>query len=191
MRSYGDHYVDNKKLLQAFVDWKAAIRLAETLGLKKPRMPEYIGQCIMDIAIHLSSKPNFAGYSFKEDMIGEGILNVIQYAENFDPAISSSPFSYLTQIIYYAFVRCIGIEKKELLTKYYAIAEADKRGTFQEWSKRTGNDVDSDGVPNAYAGYLRLSSSDIMNFEMSKQKKKPAPKKKCEPTGLEVYLTNN
>ena len=58
----------------------------------------------LKIANHLSFKPNFVNYMFKEDMISDGIENCVQYVHNFDPEKSQNPFAYFTQIIHYAFL---------------------------------------------------------------------------------------
>jgi len=50
-------------------------------------------------------------------MIGDGIENCVQYIHNFDPEKSNNPFAYFTQIIYYAFLRRIQKEKKQLEIK--------------------------------------------------------------------------
>ena len=47
-------------------------------------------------------------------MICDGIENCLQYIDNFDPSKSTNPFAYFTQIIYYAFLRRIQKEKKQL-----------------------------------------------------------------------------
>lgn len=111
-------YVDNKQMYAAMVDWKNKIKEAQELGKPKPKVPEYIGQCIYLIATNLAKAPNFANYSFKEEMIGDGIENVLLYIENFDPEKSTSPFSYFTQIIWYAFLRRIQKEKKQIYVKH-------------------------------------------------------------------------
>ena len=110
-------YVDNKKMYAAMVEWKNKIKEAEAEGLPKPKVPEYIGQCIYLIATNLAKAPNFANYSFKEEMIGDGIENVLLYIENFDPEKSSNPFSYFTQTMWYAFIRRIQKEKKQIYVK--------------------------------------------------------------------------
>ena len=68
----------------------------------------------LKIATHLSYKPNFVNYMFRDDMISDGIENCVQYIHNFDPAKSKNPFAYFTQIIHYAFLRRIQKEKKQL-----------------------------------------------------------------------------
>ena len=108
------HYVDNKEFLTAIVAYKQEIKDAEHLGKPKPRITNYLGECFLKIATHLSYKPNFVNYMFKDDMICDGIENCVQYINNFNSEKSSNPFAYFTQIIYFAFLRRIQKEKKQL-----------------------------------------------------------------------------
>ena len=112
-----EHYVDNKKFLAELVIYRNRVARAKEKGEDKPRVTNYIGECFLKIATHLSYRPNFINYMYREDMIGDGIENCIQYIHNFDPAKSNNPFAYFTQIIYYAFLRRIQKEKKQLEIK--------------------------------------------------------------------------
>ncbi len=112
-----EHYVNNKELLAALIDYRAQVAVAETKGLSKPRISNYLGECFLKIATHLSYKPNFVNYMFRDDMISDGIENCVQYIHNFNPAKSKNPFAYFTQIIHYAFLRRIQKEKKQLEIK--------------------------------------------------------------------------
>ncbi len=107
------HYVDNKKFLQAMVDWRLKVQKAEDKKRKKPVVTNYIGECFLKIANHLSYRPNFINYTYRDDMISDGIENCLQYMNNFNSEKSSNPFAYFTQIIYYAFIRRIQKEKKQ------------------------------------------------------------------------------
>ena len=107
------HYVDNKAFLAAIVERKEQIKEAEAEGEPKPRISNYLGECILKIANHLSYRPNFINYTYKEEMISDGIENSLQYIDNFDPEKSKNPFAYFTQIIYFAFIRRITKEKKQ------------------------------------------------------------------------------
>ena len=107
------HYVNNKEFLQAMVEWKASVREAEANDEPKPQVTNYIGECFLKIANHLSYRPNFINYTYREEMISDGIENCLQYINNFDPDKSKNPFAYFTQIIYFAFVRRITKEKKQ------------------------------------------------------------------------------
>ena len=90
---------------------------ADKEGLPRPRIPNYIGECFHKIATHLSYKPNFVNYMFRDDMIGDGVENCVMYIKNFNPEKSTNPFAYFTQVIYFAFLRRIAKEKKQLETK--------------------------------------------------------------------------
>ena len=118
------HYVDNKKFLQAMTEYRDKCRKAEEKGRKKPPVTNYIGECFLKIANHLSYRPNFINYTYRDDMISDGIENCLQYMSNFDPDKSNNPFAYFTQIIYYAFIRRIQKEKKQMQVKAKIIANA-------------------------------------------------------------------
>ena len=112
-----EHYVNNKELLAALIDYRADVAVAKAKDLPKPRISNYLGECFLKIATHLSYKPNFVNYMFRDDMISDGIENCVQYIHNFDPNKSKNPFAYFTQIIHYAFLRRIQKEKKQLEIK--------------------------------------------------------------------------
>jgi hypothetical protein len=111
------HYVDNKKFLAAIIERKELMAESEAAGDGPPQITNYLGECILKIANHLSYRPNFINYTYREEMISDGIENCLQYIDRFDPAKSSNPFAYFTQIIYYAFVRRITKEKKQQMIK--------------------------------------------------------------------------
>ena len=113
-RKRSEHYVNNKEFLYAIVQYKADVKTAEENGDPKPRITNYLGECFVKIATHLSYKPNFVNYMFREDMISDGIENCVQYIHNFNPEKSTNPFAYFTQIIHYAFLRRIQKEKKQM-----------------------------------------------------------------------------
>ena len=116
-RKRSDHYVNNKELLEAMIVYRSKCAIAKEKGSDPPAISNYLGECFLKIATHLSYKPNFVNYMFREDMIGDGIENCVQYIHNFDPNKSNNPFAYFTQIIYYAFLRRIQKEKKQLEIK--------------------------------------------------------------------------
>ena len=107
------HYVDNKKFLHAMIEHRLKVQKAEENKRKKPVVTNYIGECFLKIANHLSYRPNFINYTYRDDMISDGIENCLQYMNNFNSKKSSNPFAYFTQIIYYAFIRRIQKEKKQ------------------------------------------------------------------------------
>lgn len=108
-----EHYVNNQDFLEALIVYKEKCRLAEEQGKSRPVIPRYIGECFLKIANRLSFKPNFVNYTYRDDMISDGIENCVQYINNFNPEKSTNPFAYFTQIIYYAFLRRIQKENKQ------------------------------------------------------------------------------
>ena len=132
------HYVDNKKFLEAMIEYRKERLEAESKGLKRPTVTNYIGECYLKIANHLSYRPNFINYTYRDDMISDGIENCLQYMDNFDPEKSKNPFAYFTQIIYYAFIRRIQKEKKQMLVKQKLIQNV---GVEQMMDQLEGDDT--------------------------------------------------
>ena len=116
-RKRSEHYVNNKEFLAALIKYREDKEIALLQDKPKPPIPRYVGECFLKIANHLSFKPNFVNYMFKEDMISDGIENCVQYIHNFNPEKSQNPFAYFTQIIHYAFLRRIQKEKRQLEIK--------------------------------------------------------------------------
>ena len=164
-----EHYVNNKEFLAAMVDFRNNVQLAEKNGDERPRVTPYIGECLMKIAVHLSHKPNFINYTFKEEMISDGIENCLQYIDNFNPEKSQNPFAYFTQIIYYAFLRRIQKEKKHLYTKYKLTDEVSVMGL-----DRSSQDHDTDTYVNSKTSEWSREHVDVFieSFEESKRRKK-------------------
>ena len=141
-RKRSEHYVNNKEFLAAIVEYKEKVALAEERGEAKPRITNYLGECFLKIATHLSFKPNFVNYMFKDDMVCDGIENCVQYINNFNPEKSKNPFAYFTQIIHYAFLRRIQKEKKQLEIKTKIIERSgyDEVMTVDEGANGTSSD---------------------------------------------------
>ena len=124
-RKKTEYYVNNKEFLAAITDYREKVSAAKEAGKARPRVTNYLGSCFLKIATHLSYKPNFVNYMFREDMICDGIENCLQYIDNFNPEKSKNPFAYFTQIIYYAFLRRIQKEKKQLEIKQKILDHSD------------------------------------------------------------------
>ena len=148
-RKKSEHYVNNKEFLAAMTEYRKLCTDAEESGEDKPAVSNYIGECFLKIANHLSYRPNFINYTFRDDMISDGIENCLQYLKNFNPAKSNNPFAYFTQIIYYAFIRRIQKEKKQTNIKYRMI----EQGNIDEFSVLPG-DTNSD-YKNQFLEFLR------------------------------------
>lgn len=165
-------YVNNADFLAAIKEYKIKVAEAAEAGKDKPVIPNYLGDCILKIATHLSYKPNFINYSYKDEMILDGIENCIRYFDNFDPDKSSNPFAYFTQIIYFAFIRRISKEKKHSYIKNKLIHDVG----FEGFDIQTH---DEDGLfHNAYIDFMQNNSSFDDSFVTAK--KKEAKKKKTQ-----------
>lgn len=112
------NYVDNKLFLDSISEYRTKYLEAKENKTELPRIPDYVGKCIFDIANNLAKAPNFSGYSFKDEMISDGIENALTYCYSFDPEKGSNPFAYFTQIIWFAFLRRIDKEKKQQYIKH-------------------------------------------------------------------------
>jgi hypothetical protein len=169
------HYVNNADFLEALIAYKKNCEEAKKQKKPEPSIPNYIGECFLKIAEHLSRKPNFISYSFRDEMIADGIENCLMYFRNFDPDKSKNPFAYFTQIIYYAFLRRIMKEKKQLYVKYKATQQFGILDEFEMFE-------DVDGNMRQFELYDNISEF-IHNFEENKRKKKENKVK-----GLEKFM---
>jgi hypothetical protein len=164
------HYVNNKLFLEAMIEFKNSVIEAEKMGKERPLVTHYIGECLMKISVHLSYKPNFINYTFKEEMISDGIENCLQYIDNFNPEKSKNPFAYFTQIIYYAFLRRIAKEKKHLYTKYKMMEEMDIMDTSHLQKHDVGSDYRHHAKSNEWSrDHVGVF---IESFEETKRRKR-------------------
>jgi hypothetical protein len=154
-RKRSEHYVNNKEFLAALIKLREDREIAEIQGKEKPRIPRYIGECFLKIATHLSFKPNFVNYMFKEDMISDGIENCVQYIHNFNPEKSQNPFAYFTQIIHYAFLRRIQKEKKQLEIKNKILEKTGYEQVFERDTLDDSNYSDYNQIKDAVHSKLR------------------------------------
>jgi len=174
------HYINNQDFLAALVDYKTRCAEAEAANKVRPNIPNYIGECWMKIAEGLSHKPNFINYTYRDEMISDGIENCLMYFENFDPSKSSNPFAYFTQIIYFAFLRRIQKEKKQLYVKYKA---TEMYGILDEFEMLEGED----GSSKQFELYDNIAEF-IGNYEDSKKAKKAEKDAAKKPKGLEKFI---
>jgi hypothetical protein len=170
------HYINNPDFLKALVDYKAEQKRCKAEKLPEPPIPNYIGECFMKIAEGLSHKPNFINYTYRDEMMSDGIENCLMYFDNFNPEKSNNPFAYFTQIIYYAFLRRIQKEKKQLYVKYKA---TEQIGILDEFEMLEFED----GTTRQFELYENISEF-IETYEDAKKAKKEVKK----PKGIEKFL---
>jgi len=178
------HYVDNQKFLEEMIVYKGKCKDAKSKGELEPQISEYVGECFMKIAQRLSFRPNFINYAFREDMISDGIENCVQYIRNFDPEKSKNPFAYFTQIIFFAFIRRIQKEKKQLYIKYKTMESSP---SLSENVELSANDSDKGYNQETMTADQKVNMYDfIKNFEDAKKAK--STKKEPVKTKLEMYM---
>lgn len=170
------HYVNNPDFLAALIEHKAKIKHAQDNGLEPPILSNYIGECILKIATHLSYKPNFINYSYRDEMIADGIENCIQYVHNFDPTKSTNPFAYFTQIIYYAFLRRIQREKKQTYIKGKMLQEMPFEA-FELQEQDEGSEYH-----NAYVDFMQ------QNFQFDDFVERKAKRKAAKENTLDRFI---
>jgi len=174
------HYVDNEKFLEVMSDYREKYLQAKDNDTELPIIPDYAGECFLKIAERLSHRPNFINYAFREEMVSDGIENSVMYASNFNPEKSTNPFAYFTQIIYFAFLRRIEKEKKQLYIKYKTMEEYSSLEDHVDMGEMGQSETQavSSGASPLTADKRASIQEFIFAFEEKKRKKKkPKPAK--------------
>ena len=177
-----EHYVDNKKLFVEMCAYLELVKEAAEADDPRPRIPEYIGECLLKISSRLSTKPNFINYTYRDEMISDGIENCVNYIGNFNPEKSQNPFAYFTQIIYYAFLRRIQREKKQLYIKHKSLETAIVQNELATQGTENSNEGDQGAYINLNTDYM---NDFVVNFERKEAEKKALRIKK---KGLENFV---
>lgn len=185
-----NQYVDNKRFYQAIVDYKAQEEEAKRSGLPPPRIPDYIGECIYKIAHKLSMKPCFISYSFRDEMIEDGIENSLVYFHNYDPhfvsdnekSVGPNPFAYFTQIIFFAFLRRIGEEERKRYLTYKSFMDVLNANDF-------GAFVDGDNKQLITRTMYDNINDFMKRFEAKEEEKKR--KRKKAKQGLDKFYEDD
>ncbi len=201
-------YVNNKDFLEALKKYllvaKPLLKVhneecqrLKDLGVQKedlpkfrrPHTPEYefVGECLLKIAEHLSYKLCYLNYSYREELVGDAIENAIQYLENFDPDKWSNPFAYYTEIMKYAFWRRLAKEEKHSYIKQKSLESA-----MDLFSRQGGDDG---SYTHTLAKFLlEVNSEVVQKFEDKKAEKKakqtPRQKKKAAIVGVDKFLVD-
>jgi DNA-directed RNA polymerase specialized sigma24 family protein len=145
---------------------------------QKPRVPNYIGEAILLICNRLAYKPNFINYTFREEMIADGIENCIMAVDNFNPDKSTNPFAYFTQIAWNAFLRRIAKERKQTYIKHK---------NFENSFAAHEMEMIFNDIHYYVQGTNEFSNEIITSFE---EKNLTSKKKKKLSIGLEKLIDN-
>lgn len=173
------NYINNADFLAALVQYKEDCAKAAEQEKPKPRIPNYIGECFMKLAEGLARRPNFFGYSYKDEMIADGIENCLMYFENFDTT-RKNPFAYFTQILWWCFVRRIQKEKKQQYIKYKATENFGILDEAELMELGDGQIKQLEVYDNMY--------DFIQKFEETEFKKTAKATNKKKKAGIETFL---
>jgi len=186
------HYVNNKEFSQAVVDYVNQVTKARERNNDDPKIPEYIGSCFLKIAEGLSRKPNFIGYTYREEMVMDGVENCIKAIMNYDVEKATrtglpNAFAYFTQIIWYAFLRRIQKEKKyqDIKEKYMDHADVENFADFDN-AINAGSIIDRVRLK---AQQIRKRDEEVKDLAKKEKKKKTAKKKIFRKSGLELFYS--
>lgn len=164
------NYVNNRQLFEVMKIYVSQVNQAKEDNKPPPLVPNYVGECLLLISTRLASKPNFSGYSYREEMISDGIENSLMYIDNFDPNKSKNPFAYFTQIIKFSFIRRIEREKKQ---HYIKIKNLENFNITDELR----------GIDNKKTEMNEITEEFVKNFE-----KNLTNKKKNNKNGLNKFF---
>ena len=187
----GVHYVNNREFSQAVVDYVNLVKKAKTENTEIPRITEYIGRCFLRIAEGLSHKPNFVRYTYREEMVMDGVENCIKAIMNYNIEAatrtgSPNACAYFTQINYYAFIRRIMKEKKQQDIKFRYIEHAGIED-FMSNSENTGTNMN--GIENGFIDTLKKRIGRVKDVDVKVKEFRKKDKK--ERKELELFMSSS
>jgi len=190
VRRAKEHYVNNKEFSQAVVDYVNSVNESRTEGKDEPVITDYIGRCFLKISDGLSHKPNFIGYTYREEMVMDAVENCIKAIMNYNVEKATrtglpNAFAYFTQISYFAFLRRIAKEKKQqdIKERYIAYAGVDAFADFDSDMPK----LDSENIINT----IRSKNQSIKDKDTAIKEFKKKIKKEDKDTparGVELFF---
>jgi len=170
-----NYYVDNKKFYDEMVKWKAELEVNPDAP-----MSNTIGRKILLICQRMMTRPNFIGYSYRDEFVSDAIEICVKYAKNFDPNKTKNPFGFFSQIAYYAAVHRITKEKKHHHTKAKMVQQAGVHAMSDDF--HLDSHQSDDDYVNTYRDFLR----DFYDIELEQPEKKERKKKEPEKPAFDV-----
>lgn len=168
-----NEYIDNNRFTELMGEYHIEYKKSQENNTQKPILKEEPASMLLLLAKRLATKGNFAGYIFKEELIGDAIENMLRYAHNFNPE-KGKAFGYFTRIALFAFFRRIAREKKLFRTKVKLVQEMP---LYHVMDARQSHDGDID-YQNNYIEYLNdYYNSNIVAEEEEKEKLKKIEKR--------------
>jgi hypothetical protein len=178
------HYVNNRNFSYAVVDYVKECLDADETSDPHPVVTDYIATCFMKICEGLSHKPNFVRYTYRDEMVMDGVENCLKAIHNYniDAATRTgqpNAFSYFTQIAFFAFIRRITKEKKQADIKMKFLEQADIQSLIS--STDCNSQIDQSFIDSIRNKISRIHDKDAAIKDFAKEEK--AKKKK----GLELF----
>ena len=174
------HYVNNAEFSQAVVDYVTIVQEAKAQTQTLPIVPDYIAQCFLRIAEGLSHKSNFIRYTYREEMVMDGVENCLKAIENYNIEAATrtgkpNAFAYFTQIVWYAFLRRIAKEKKQQDIKLKYLSKSG----IENFVSNDHGDAMSAQVMDAFVDTLRsriekvrLVDADVKELVVEEKKRR-------------------
>ena len=114
------YYIDKEEMV------KEVIKSRET-GV----MTDRLARMILLLAEKISYRHCFIGYSYREDMVADAVLNLVcGGALKFDPSKSQNPFGYYTIAIHRSFIHFLHVEKKHRYIRDKLLIELGENPSF-------------------------------------------------------------
>lgn len=172
-------YLDKVELHNALVEYLTQCENCIEQGIERPRIPEYIGECIYLLNHNLAKRANFSGYSFKEDMIDNGIELCLRYIRNYNFRKYNNPHAFFTYYAWRGFVDIINAEEDQAYIRAKLSVSPDElNSALQEADK--DYHPDSEDLASPYF--------DIEDYEKRKFKKAVQTKDENQLVGLEQFI---
>lgn len=177
------NYVNNADFYEALCKYleecnvEEAKQLAEGVPAEDvlvPVVPTYVAHCIQQIATNLARKPNFSGYSYKDDMIMDAIVNSLKYIRKFDPEKSNNPFAYFSRVAWMSFIARIKLEKREMYIRFKSSQSISIMGETTYDGEMPG------GIDSSSTDYMDAFVADFEEKNAIGDYAKPRKKRKAQ-----------
>lgn len=185
-RSRGEDYVNNKELSAALIEYAKTVSSFKEQGKEPPQPTDYIAKSILKISNGLSRSPNFVNYPYREDMVMDGVVDCLKNGlPNFNASAATrggsvNAFGYFTQICYYAFLRRIAKEKKQLDIKIKLI-DSGSLSSFL--------DIDDDGSQLGENIVEKIRRRNSSFYDTDKETSEDTPNKKVARRAVKAART--
>lgn len=157
-------YVNGKELFEELRVYHGKYKINKENGIERPPVTDTMAHAIVQIATRMSNSYNFVGYTYKDEMIADGILKSLSKIHLFDPLKSENVFAYVSQICWNAFINRITIEQNQSSVKARLIREKMSSEFVSH-----GVDADADDGSNAFVEFLKENDSYVDYNELRKE----------------------